>query len=74
VPDGELPPNGLPAQIVEFWADIYTEAVRPMYPVVMIALATICILRFVWRRRQRRRTEPAIPTTLVAAGARDGPD
>lgn len=71
MPDGELPPNGLPAQIVEFWADIYTEAVKPLYPQMVVALVVLITCRFLWRRRQRRH---ATPVSGVPAVARDGPD
>ena len=71
MPDGELPPNGLPAQIMEFWADIYTEAVRPMYPMVMVGLILVCSFRWAWRVRQRRQNPPV---DVVAAVAMDGPD
>ena len=74
MPDGELPPNGLPARIVEFWADIYTEAVRPTFPMTVGCLIVVIVSRFAWRRRQSRDAVAAPPDAPRVAVSLAGPD
>lgn len=63
MPTGEQAPEGFVAQVVEYLADVYTEAVKPMFFIVFTLLTVLVLVRLGMRLRQHRRGEirPATP-------------
>ena len=58
MPPGEQPVGPFVPKMVEIVADIYTEAIKPLYWQVVVLLTVYCLIRWAQRSAARRHHDP----------------